>query len=168
MLRTLRPALLSVAFIALASMLAGCESFDFDKLDVFNLNEKKKLPGERKALFPEGVPGVTQGVPPELVKGHQPTEVVTAEPAKPVEPEKPKPKPKVAKRPTRITVQPEANAPAQAQPQQKQQPQQPAAPWPQQQPQQQQQTGTNAPWPSTTAQQPSAWPTSPQPGTFQR
>jgi hypothetical protein len=168
MLRTLRPALLSVAFIALASMLAGCESFDLDKLDVFNLNEKKKLPGERKPLFPEGVPGVTQGVPPELVKGHQPTEVVTAEPAKPVEPEKPKPKPKakVAKRPTRITVQPDAAA--QQQPKQ-QQTQQPAAPWPQQQPQQQQQqTGTNAPWPSTTAQQPSPWPTSPQPGTFQR
>ena len=32
---------------------------------------KKPLPGERKAVFPEGVPGVAQGVPPELVKGYQ-------------------------------------------------------------------------------------------------
>ena len=43
-----------------------------DKLDVFDLNEKKKLPGERKELFPEGVPGVTQGIPPEYMKGNQP------------------------------------------------------------------------------------------------
>ena len=32
-------------------------------------NQKKPLPGERKAVFPEGVPGVPQGVPPEMVQG---------------------------------------------------------------------------------------------------
>jgi hypothetical protein len=153
-----------VAFAgSLAGSLAGCENFDLDKLDVFNLNEKKKLPGERRPLFPEGVPGVTQGVPPDLVKGAQkPPEpdVAVAEPAKPVEAEKPKPapKPKVERRPTRMTVQPDnAHEPAASSP-------------PAQQPAQaQQQTGTNAPWPST-AQQPAAspWPASPPPGTFQR
>src|SRR4030081_1182951 len=44
---------------------------------------KKALPGERKAVFPEGVPGVAQGVPPELVKGYQPA----PETAVPPEPE---------------------------------------------------------------------------------
>src|SRR6476660_6101783 len=62
-----------LAALALAiPALAGCTNFDPDKLDVFGLNEKKKLPGERKDLFPEGVPGVTQGIPPEDVKGNHP------------------------------------------------------------------------------------------------
>src|SRR5512144_1257120 len=61
--------------------LAGCADFDPDKLDVFGLNEKKKLPGERKELFPEGVPGVTQGIPPEYVKGNQPPPETALAPA---------------------------------------------------------------------------------------
>src|SRR5690349_1428519 len=61
------------ATLALAlPALAGCTNFDPDKLDVFGLNEKKKLPGERKDLFPGGVPGVTQGIPPGYMKGNQP------------------------------------------------------------------------------------------------
>src|SRR5215467_9465038 len=52
--------------------LSGCTNFDPDNLDIFKLNEKKKLPGDRKELFPGGVPGVTQGIPPEYVKGNQP------------------------------------------------------------------------------------------------
>jgi hypothetical protein len=63
---------LLAGLIALAPVLAGCENFDADKLDIFHLNDKKKLPGERKPLFPEGVPGVTQGIPPEYLKGNQP------------------------------------------------------------------------------------------------
>ncbi len=43
-----------------------------DKFDFFHLNDKKKLPGERKEMFPEGVPGVTQGIPPEYLKSNQP------------------------------------------------------------------------------------------------
>ena len=57
--------------IALSGALAGCGtngSFDpTDALDWFDT--KKKLPGERRAVFPDGVPGVEQGVPKDLYKG---------------------------------------------------------------------------------------------------
>ena len=33
------------------------------------LDTKKKLPGERKEVFPGGVPGLEQGVPKDLYKG---------------------------------------------------------------------------------------------------
>ena len=56
--------------------LGGCASIGdaIDPTDWFSgdfFNGKKKLPGDRKAVFPEGVPGVTQGIPSELVKGNQ-------------------------------------------------------------------------------------------------
>jgi hypothetical protein len=167
------PALLALTLTALAASLGGCSNFDMDKLDIFGLNDKKPLPGERKALFPQGVPGAPQGVPPELVKGYQPpvqAAVATPEPIKPAVAEKPKPaKPRVARRPTRIDVQPEA-AQQQQQQEQRQQQQQQAQP---QQQQPQQQSGGNAPWPSSSAQQQqpqqsSPWPDAPQSGTFQR
>ena len=60
------------ALLAMGAELAACSDFDLDKLDVFGLTDKKKLPGERKELFPGGVPGVTQGVPPEYMQGYQP------------------------------------------------------------------------------------------------
>src|SRR5882762_1301266 len=60
-----------IALAAALPALSGCADFDADKLDIFGLNEKKKLPGDRKAVFPEGVPGVSQGIPSELVKGNQ-------------------------------------------------------------------------------------------------
>ena len=44
---------LMAGLIALAPVLAGCADFDMDSLDFLHLNEKKKLPGERKELFPE-------------------------------------------------------------------------------------------------------------------
>ena len=44
-------------------------------------------------VFPEGVPGVAQGVPPELVKGYQPPPE-TPPPVVAAKPEKSKPKPK--------------------------------------------------------------------------
>src|SRR6185436_8523889 len=118
-MRCVRSAFLIAGLVAIAPLLSACESFDMDKLDVFGLSEKKKLPGERRPLFPEGVPGVTQGVPPDLVKGHQPppaADVAVAEPVKPAaEKPKAKPKPRVtAKKPTRLIVNPEANAPAAA------------------------------------------------------
>jgi hypothetical protein len=62
---------LLVAMVVIAPVLAGCENFDPDSLDPFGLNQKKPLPGKRELLFPEGVPGVTQGIPPEYTAGHQ-------------------------------------------------------------------------------------------------
>ena len=166
MRRMHRLAVLAALLLA-APALSGCENFDPDKLDVFGLNEKKKLPGERKALFPEGVPGVAQGVPPEYLKGNQPApDAAAAETTLPpgskvnpgdtdasavlkpeaktaaVEPaETPKPKRKPKATPKPATAQ---QAPAQVtiQPAAQGQPQQ--SPWPaQNQPPQQAQS----PWP---------------------
>ena len=168
-MRTIHRVVLLTALAAFSSALTACSNFDPDKLDVFGLNEKKKLPGERKDVFPGGVPGVSQGIPPEYMKGNQPADTaqtpapVASEPDKKtaaVEPEaKPKPKPKRApKPPTQITVQGAPQNAGQQQP----------APWPQQaqQPAQQQ---SQTPWPAqgqTNAPEP--WPSSPQPGTFSR
>ena len=57
--------------IALSSALAGCGSMgNFDPSDLLDfLDTKKKLPGERKPVFPDGVPGLEQGVPKALYKG---------------------------------------------------------------------------------------------------
>ena len=57
--------------IALSSALAGCSSmYNWDPTDLLDfLDTKKKLPGERKPVFPDGVPGLEQGVPKELYKG---------------------------------------------------------------------------------------------------
>jgi predicted small lipoprotein YifL len=59
--------------IALSSALAGCGGgglSSFDPSDLLDfLDTKKKLPGERKPVFPEGVPGLEQGVPKNLYKG---------------------------------------------------------------------------------------------------
>ena len=113
----------TVLLIALLSpVLAGCADFDLDKLDVFGLNEKKKLPGDRKDVFPSGVPGVSQGIPPEYMKGYQPPPdtppetAATEEQAQKtaaVEPVKPKRKPK-----PRPPVQPAAQQTQQPAPQQ--------------------------------------------------
>ncbi len=131
-----------VSVLALGPMLAGCETFD--PTDLFNsdiFSTKKKLQGERKPVFPEGTPGVDQGVPRELVKGYQaPTDPEPAQAV--VQPEekpkpKPKPKPKVVAKPppgepsspTAVTVRPsQSQWPDQPQTQQQQpQRQQPAA-----------------------------------------
>ena len=129
----------TVLTLSLGLALAGCEGFDPTAImDTDFFNTKKRLPGERKPVFPEGTPGVPQGVPNELVKGHQPaqqaeqTEQVqpTAQ-AAPAEPKaeskpKPKPKPKVVDKPkeesppTAITVRPAQTQPTQTQPAQAQ------------------------------------------------
>jgi hypothetical protein len=159
-MRAIYSVVLLTALATSASGLTACSNFDPDKLDIFGLNEKKKLPGERKDVFPGGVPGVTQGIPPEYMRSNQaPPETAQApapaqakeaaageeEKAPAAEPEeKPKPKPKrVAKpktqpQPAQATAQPSA--------------QQAQSPWP-------------APAQTNTA---SPWPSSPQPGTFQR
>jgi hypothetical protein len=157
--------MLTVSVLAIGVALASCADFDPEKLDVFGLTKKKPLPGERKDVFPQGVPGVSQGVPPELTRGYQPPEQ-QADPAEAAAAkaaqeeaaaEKPKPKPKPKKVAAKPRPQPstqQAVAPQQQQPSQAQSNQ---GPWPSQQPAQQPQSA-NAPWP---AQQPTqAWPTS--------
>ena len=138
----------SAALVAgLVLPLAGCESFDLTNLIP---DTKKKLPGERREVFPGGVPGVSQGVPQELVKGYQaPPETAAAAPAaEPVEQPAPapepkkeaaKPKPKPRAKPT-PTVAPEYQQPGQAQGQ----------------------------WPGQQAAPQSSWPAPPKPGTFTR
>ena len=70
-----QPQRLIAAFvlIAFSGALAGCSSgfgSGFDPSDLLDfLDTKKKLPGERKPVFPEGVPGLEQGVPKDLYKG---------------------------------------------------------------------------------------------------
>jgi hypothetical protein len=62
----------SAVVIALSGVLAGCSSGfgNWDPTDLLDfLDTKKKLPGERKPVFPDGVPGLEQGVPKELYKG---------------------------------------------------------------------------------------------------
>jgi hypothetical protein len=117
------------AVLALALLVGGCaKNGGFDPTDLFAsdmFDTKKKLKGERKELFPTGVPGASTGVPPDLVKGYQaPPDPVTADQSNPAaapggppggpkdatpaatadaaadaaaEEPKPKPKPKVAR-----------------------------------------------------------------------
>src|SRR5277367_2150646 len=62
----------ATVLIALSGALAGCSSSlgNWDPTDLLDfLDTKKKLPGERKPVFPDGVPGVEQGVPKEMYKG---------------------------------------------------------------------------------------------------
>jgi hypothetical protein len=149
---------------ALSAVLAltGCSStgdFELDPSYWFP-DGKKKLPGERRELFPGGVPGVTQGVPPELIKGspqHEAAQAAESGAAQPP-PEPPKPEPKAAQKPRPKKVARPAPPPADpdAQPQRQAQPG--AWPSPQgQQPQQQQPAPAN-----------SAWPAPPASGTFTR
>src|ERR1700712_5443615 len=62
----------AAVLIALSSALTGCGSMTgWDPTDLLDfLDTKKKLPGDRKPVFPEGVPGLQQGVPKELYKGN--------------------------------------------------------------------------------------------------
>ena len=105
--------IVTAGVLAFGLALAGCDSFDpLDKLADFDIMgvSKKPLPGERRPVFDQGVPGVPQGVPPELVKGYQPPPeapppVIEAKPEK-----KPKPK-KVAAKPRPQRVQQPAPPP---------------------------------------------------------
>jgi hypothetical protein len=141
---------LTAGALALGLSLSACgSSSDFDPQDLIPTNlfglGKKPLPGERRAVFPEGVPGVPQGVPPELYKGNQAAaeNAATADPAPPKPAAKPATKPKAKPR-TATTAQPRpARASSQTQP-------------------------ADAQWPDPDANaQPNAWPP-PNPNTFSR
>src|ERR1700704_4627898 len=83
----------AAVIIALSGALAGCSSSitNWDPTDLLDfLDTKKKLPGERKPVFPGGVPGLAQGVPKDLYKGANQQQEAPAVAA--VQPEEPKPK----------------------------------------------------------------------------
>jgi hypothetical protein len=62
----------AAVLVAFSGVLGGCSSGGFDPSDLLDfLDTKKKLPGDRKPVFPEGVPGLEQGVPKEMYKGAQ-------------------------------------------------------------------------------------------------
>ena len=76
-MRRLHSVVLLVVLLALTPVLVGCGGSDSD---FFDLNTKKRLTGERKELFPEGVPGVTQGLPPEYIN-KKPKQAAAQKPA---------------------------------------------------------------------------------------
>jgi hypothetical protein len=90
---------------SLALLLADCSNFDPTDIADLLSPAKKPLPGERKELFPGGTPGVSQGLPPELVKGYQPppptdASAQAADQTQPQTKSKTKTKPKVAAAPS--------------------------------------------------------------------
>ncbi len=176
---------LLVALVAVAPVLAGCDSFDPDSLDPFGLNKKKVLPGKRELLFPGGVPGVSNGIPPEYKEGYktpglddlppgdggrtpaaQTAKNAPVEPVRqsnlgkpvPVHQSRVKPKPK-AKPPHRMVKRKPTPKPKPVET--AVEPKGTQAPWPSTPPQETsaQPKGTSAPWPSTSSQQTQAgWP----------
>jgi len=140
--------------LVLAAMLAatGPVLSACDSLDTFEIfDSKKKLAGERKPVFPEGVPGVASGVPPELMKGYHEPEGGGLDPAKAAAEAAAEPAAKPRKPPTKPTPQRTASKPAPkppaqsdpygaaptraAEPAQQPAPQAATAPWPAAQPQ---------------------------------
>jgi len=150
---------LVAAVTAAGPLLSGCDSLD--SLQFWD--SKKKLDGDRRPVFPEGVPGVTAGVPPDLYKGYRESDGAPMDPAKAAamaaaaEPAKPKvkidsePKPQrtAAKPAPKPAATPEAKTSASAG--------SPAAVPPAQ-------ATSLAPWPAAQPQQPqpqAGWPGSP-------
>ena len=134
----------------LALPLAGCESINgFDPTEWIPndpFGTKKKLTGERKPVFPEGVPGLARGVPPELMRDQPPGSDIVQDlrtpPQRAAVEEQPKqkarPKAKAAPRPetaaapstpTSVTVR-RSDAPFPNPPPAGQAPPPAAAPWP--------------------------------------
>src|SRR6202041_3585367 len=73
-MRRLQRLIAASVLIALSGAIGGCSSNinSFDPMDWLDfLDTKKKLQGDRKPVFPEGVPGLEQGVPKSLYKGAQ-------------------------------------------------------------------------------------------------
>ena len=162
----MRRSLFALPLLCMSLALAGCENMD---PAYWIPDNKKKLPGDRREVFPEGIPGVVQGVPPELIRGNAVTQpegetAAAPQPEQPPVEEKPKPRPRKVVRP----IQP---PPENAQPQRQAQPrpQQPA-------PRQAQPAQSGGAWPAPqpqAAQQPqapaaSSWPAPPASGTFTR
>lgn len=117
--------LLAVAILAsLGTSLTACAGGgvnNFDPSDLLDfMDTKKKLPGERRPVFPEGVPGLEQGVPRDLYKGHAAQQeqeaaaaAAAAEQPPPPPPARAKPRraPKAAARPAPRRTAPRRTAP---------------------------------------------------------
>lgn len=99
--------------LAFVGVLGGCSSTpSWDPTDLMDfLDTKKPTPGARKPVFPEGVPGMTQGVPRELIKGSAEANAAADPAAAAPPPVEAQPAPAPAKR-TRTTSR--AKQPAQA------------------------------------------------------
>jgi outer membrane biosynthesis protein TonB len=111
---------LFAAALGLSVALAGCDSSDIidkvqDSVSTFNPFgvTKKKLAGQRHEVFPEGVPGVQQGIPPDLLPGAQQEQTAAVAPEPKPEP---KPKPKVARHHTHKPKAEARRRPAREQP----------------------------------------------------
>src|SRR5579863_9194987 len=73
-MRRLKRLIAASVLVALSGAVAGCSSgmSSFDPMDWLDwIDTKKKVQGDRKPVFPEGVPGLEQGVPKSLYKGAQ-------------------------------------------------------------------------------------------------
>src|SRR5881227_3298096 len=91
----------AAVLVALSGALAGCSGgfSSFDPTDMLDwLDTKKKLPGERKPVFPEGVPGLEQGVPRDMYKGARQQEDVPPPPVAAAAPPPPEPTKQAAKK----------------------------------------------------------------------
>ncbi len=155
-----RRLVLAAIVAATGPVLSACDSLD--SFEIFD--SKKKLTGDRKPVFPEGVPGVASGVPPELMKGYREPEgggldpakaaaVAAAEPAAKPKKLKPEPKPEPKPAPQRTASKPAPKPPSDPY---GAAPTRAAAPEPAQQPAPQ---AATSPWP--TAQPQAAWPAAP-------
>jgi hypothetical protein len=83
-MRCLQRLIATSVLIALSGAVAGCSGgvSSWDPMDMLDfIDTKKKLQGERKPVFPEGVPGLEQGVPKALYKGAQETDQQNAQAA---------------------------------------------------------------------------------------
>lgn len=99
-----------------AGALGGCGSLGaWDPTDLLDfLDTKKRAPGERKPVFPEGVPGISQGVPKDLVRGSP--EARAAAEANAAPPVQAQPAPAPAKRGRTAATPPAGQAPVEIAP----------------------------------------------------
>jgi hypothetical protein len=96
-MRRLQRLIAASVLVALSGAIAGCSSSvnSFDPMDWLDwIDTKKKLQGDRKPVFPEGVPGLEQGVPKSLYKGAQQEPDQNAQQAAVPPPPPPETKPK--------------------------------------------------------------------------
>ena len=170
-----RHVVLIVSVLCAGASLGGCAntgSFELDPTTWFP-DGKTKLKGERREVFPGGVPGVTQGVPPEYLRSAQ-QQAEQNPPAAEAQPAPPpaaqaqtKSRPKKVARTAPPPADPNADDAPQQPARQAQRPAQaaPSGAWPAPQPQSAQQQPQPQP---QQAPANSAWPAPPGSGTFTR